>query len=183
VLQQKLDNLLQLGLSKQQLVAALKLSWVLLAYIPERLVRMEKVVQQELGAKRQLWVKVLVSRPRAAGCSGDTLRQRAQALVAVSDCGGWLHARLFQSVRWWRPAAAAAADGDSCLELLLNAFHRQVACCKPSTAVLLTLLHYCCTGVWQGGGMQDGRCCTATACHQHCRVAACAGSVAAVRRG
>jgi hypothetical protein len=91
-LQQKLDNLLQLGLSKQQVAAASKLSWALLTRTPEHLAGMEAVVQQELGADRQMWVKVLRSKPRVASCSEATLRQRAEALVVVSDCGGWLHA-------------------------------------------------------------------------------------------
>ncbi|KAI3427329.1 hypothetical protein D9Q98_010246 [Chlorella vulgaris] len=80
-LQQKLDNLLQLGLTKQQVVAAFHQSWALLSRTPEQLAKLEAVVQLELGADRQLWVKVLRSKPRAAGCSPATLRQRAQALV------------------------------------------------------------------------------------------------------
>ncbi|KAI3427322.1 hypothetical protein D9Q98_010239 [Chlorella vulgaris] len=43
---------------------------------------MEAVVQQELGADRQLWVKVLRSNSRGASCTEATPRQRAQALVA-----------------------------------------------------------------------------------------------------
>ncbi|KAI3427311.1 hypothetical protein D9Q98_010228 [Chlorella vulgaris] len=46
------------------------------------LAKLEAVVQHELGANRQLWVKVLGSTPRAAGCSEAMFRQRAQALVA-----------------------------------------------------------------------------------------------------
>ncbi|KAI3427351.1 hypothetical protein D9Q98_010268 [Chlorella vulgaris] len=80
-LQQKLDNLLQLGLSKQQVAAALRLSWALLTRTPDQLARMEAVVQQELGADRQLYVKVLRSKPRIASCSEATIRQRAEALV------------------------------------------------------------------------------------------------------
>jgi hypothetical protein len=91
-LQHKLDNLLQLGLSKQQVVTALLQNAALLIYTPKHLARLEAVVQQELGADRQLWVKVLGSKPRAAGCSEATLRQRAQALVAVSDLWGGLAA-------------------------------------------------------------------------------------------
>jgi hypothetical protein len=68
------------------LVAALHQSWVLLAHAPERLAKLEAVVQQELGANRQLWVKVLGSKPRTAICTEAALRQRGQALVAVSDC-------------------------------------------------------------------------------------------------
>ncbi|KAI3427319.1 hypothetical protein D9Q98_010236 [Chlorella vulgaris] len=80
-LQSNMNNLLQLGLSKQQVVKALHQSWVLLAHAPERLVKLEAVVQQELGANRQLWVKMLASQSRMAGCSEATLKQRAQALV------------------------------------------------------------------------------------------------------
>jgi hypothetical protein len=83
-LQHKLDNLLQLGLSKQHVVTALSQNAVLLTYTPEQLARMDAVMQQELGADSQLWVKVLRSNPRLAGCSEATLRQRAQALVLVS---------------------------------------------------------------------------------------------------
>ncbi len=102
-LQHNLDNLLQLGLNKQQVVAALKLSWILLAHTPEHLVKLEAVVQQELGADRQLWVKVLARESRTAGCTEATLRQRLQALVAVSDlmCGAWPNAWMFQSARRW----------------------------------------------------------------------------------
>ncbi|KAI3427350.1 hypothetical protein D9Q98_010267 [Chlorella vulgaris] len=81
-LQHKLDNLLQLGLSKQHVAAALKLSWALLTRTPAHLAKLEAMVQQELGANRQLWVKVLCSKPGAVICSEAALRQRAQALVA-----------------------------------------------------------------------------------------------------
>ncbi|KAI3427325.1 hypothetical protein D9Q98_010242 [Chlorella vulgaris] len=82
-LQSNMNNLLQLGLSKQQVVSAFHQSWALLTNSPEHLGRMEAVVQQELGADRQLWVKMLANQPRMAGCSEATLRQRAQALVAA----------------------------------------------------------------------------------------------------
>ncbi|KAI3426941.1 hypothetical protein D9Q98_006885 [Chlorella vulgaris] len=81
-LQHNLDNLLQLGLRKQQVVAALSHSWSLLTLHPDNLAKLEAVLQQELGANHQLWVKVLRSAPRAASCSEATLRQRAQALTA-----------------------------------------------------------------------------------------------------
>ncbi|KAI3427420.1 hypothetical protein D9Q98_010335 [Chlorella vulgaris] len=80
-LQGNVDNLLQLGLSRQQVVAAFSHNPTLLARTPERLTKLEAVLQQELGADRQLWVKVLLRAVRLAGCSVDTLRQRAQALV------------------------------------------------------------------------------------------------------
>jgi hypothetical protein len=83
-LQRNGDNLLQLGLSRQQVVAALSHNPALLALNPKRLAMLEALLQQELGADRQLWVKVLLRAVRVAGCSVDTLRQRAQALVAVS---------------------------------------------------------------------------------------------------
>jgi hypothetical protein len=105
--QRNLDNLLQLGLSKQQLVAALHQSWVLLAHAPERLAKLEAAVQQELRAASQLWVKVLGSKPGLAICTEATLRQRAQALVLVSDSvWGWPHAWLVQLARRWRLADA-----------------------------------------------------------------------------
>jgi hypothetical protein len=170
-LQHNLDNLQQLGLSKQHVVTALSQNAVLLTYTPEQLARMDAVMQQELGADRQLWIKVLRRTPRAAGCSPATLRQRAQALVAVSNCVGGLAACM---------ALHSTAGGS---QLMHHVAWMPVACCQPSTVVLLPLHTYCCTGIWQAGGMHDGRCCTATVCHQHCRVAACAGGVAAVRRG
>jgi hypothetical protein len=143
-LQRNLDNLLQLGLSKQQVVAALLQSWALLIYTPENLARTEALVQHELGANRQLWVKMLVSHPQAAGCAEDTLRLRVQALVAVSDCV------------WGLAACMACADGGGqsmhCDECLSS----PAACCQPSIVVLLTLNICCLPGVWQGGGMQDG---------------------------
>ncbi|KAI3427385.1 hypothetical protein D9Q98_010300 [Chlorella vulgaris] len=86
-LQRNVDNLLQLGLSKQQVVNALKQNWALLTRPPEHLAKLEAVLQQELGADRKLWVKVLHRAARVASCSEDTLRQRAQALMAVSVAG------------------------------------------------------------------------------------------------
>jgi hypothetical protein len=143
-LQHNLDNLLQLGLSKRQVATALLPSWCLLGYSPQHLARLEAVVQQELGSDRQLWVKVLVSQSRMAGCSEATLRQRAQALAAVSDCV------------WWLAACMACADGGGqsmhCDECLSS----PAACCQPSIVVLLTLNTCCLAGVWQGRGMQDG---------------------------
>jgi hypothetical protein len=109
VRQRNLDNLLQLGLSKQQVVKSLSQSWALLTRTPERLAKLEAVVQQELGANRQLWVKMLVSQSRMAICSEATLRQRAQALVAVSDCvWGWPHAWLLHLPRCSRWPALAS---------------------------------------------------------------------------
>ncbi|KAI3427339.1 hypothetical protein D9Q98_010256 [Chlorella vulgaris] len=81
-LQHKLDNLLQLGLSKQQVAKVLPQNPALLTRTPEHLANLEAVLQHELGANRQQWVKVLRSKPRAADCSETALRQRAQALVA-----------------------------------------------------------------------------------------------------
>ncbi|KAI3427390.1 hypothetical protein D9Q98_010305 [Chlorella vulgaris] len=81
-LQHNVDNLLQLGLSKQQLVLSMQQSPALLTRPPEHLAKLEAVLQQELGADRKLWVKVLHMAARAASCSVATVRQRAQALVA-----------------------------------------------------------------------------------------------------
>jgi hypothetical protein len=86
-LQQRLDNLLQLGLTERQLVTGLQQTISLLTFPPERLAAQEAVLQQELGADRQLWLKVLHSGANAAVVAEDTLRQRAQALVAVSGQG------------------------------------------------------------------------------------------------
>ncbi|KAI3427396.1 hypothetical protein D9Q98_010311 [Chlorella vulgaris] len=81
-LQHNVDNLLQLGLSNQQLVDATQQNWALSIYTPERLSKLEAVLQQELGADRKLWVKVLHRAARVAYCTEDTLRQGAQALAA-----------------------------------------------------------------------------------------------------
>ncbi|KAI3427406.1 hypothetical protein D9Q98_010321 [Chlorella vulgaris] len=82
VLQRNVDNLLQLGLSEEQLMISVRQNPALLAKSPEHLVKLEAVLQQELGADRQLWVKVLHRAARVATCSKVTVRQRAQALVA-----------------------------------------------------------------------------------------------------
>ncbi|KAI3427424.1 hypothetical protein D9Q98_010339 [Chlorella vulgaris] len=81
-LQRNLDNLLQLGLSKQQMKTVLLRNPALLAKSPEHLAKLEAVLQQELGADHQLWVKVLHRAARVASCSDATVRQRTQALVA-----------------------------------------------------------------------------------------------------
>jgi hypothetical protein len=87
-LQHNMDNLLQLGLSKQQVVKALKMNWALLTRKPTHLAKLEAVLQQELGADCQLWVKVLHRAARVARCSEATLRQGVQSLVAVSVAFG-----------------------------------------------------------------------------------------------
>ena len=74
----------ELGLSPQQLVAAVQSNWQLLACTPERLAALEAVLQRELGADRELFVKLLATEPRVANCSLETVQQRVQALVAVS---------------------------------------------------------------------------------------------------
>ncbi|KAI3427400.1 hypothetical protein D9Q98_010315 [Chlorella vulgaris] len=80
-LQRNVDNLLQLGLSKEQVVKAVRQNPTLITRSFEHLAKLEAVLQQELGADRQLWVKVLHSAARVANCGEATLRQRAQALV------------------------------------------------------------------------------------------------------
>jgi hypothetical protein len=82
-LQQRIDSLLQLGLTEQQLVAALRPDWSLLVRPPERLAALEAVLQQELGADRELWCKVLRCAPLVGRLSEDRLRQVVLALVAV----------------------------------------------------------------------------------------------------
>ncbi|KAI3427345.1 hypothetical protein D9Q98_010262 [Chlorella vulgaris] len=105
-----MNNLLQLGLGKQQVAKALSQSWVLLALAPERLAKLEAVVQLELGADRQLWVKVLGNKPRVAICTEAALRQRAQALVAElarRRHAGWLilHLLAINTIVWRRALA------------------------------------------------------------------------------
>jgi hypothetical protein len=116
-LQHKLDNLLQLGLSKQQVVAAVRSRWTLLARTPEQLARVEAVVQQELGADRQLWVKMLVSQPQTASCSDATIRQRAKALVVVSDCVWGLGTCMACALSrlWWPTDAVRVLAVTCCL--------------------------------------------------------------------
>jgi hypothetical protein len=96
LLQQRLENLLQLGLTERQLVACLQQSLSLLSYPSKRLAAREALLQQELGADRQLWLKLLHSAPKGATVAEDTLRQRAQALVAVRACSERLGSLLFQ---------------------------------------------------------------------------------------
>jgi hypothetical protein len=86
-LQHNVNYLLQLGLSSQQLGKALHHDWALLTLTPKHLAKQEAVLQQELGADRKLWVKLLRNHPRVASCSEATVRQRGQALVAVSVAG------------------------------------------------------------------------------------------------
>ena len=106
ILQERVDYLLQLGLSQQQLAAAVQSSWRLLACSQERLAALQEVLHRELGADRQLVAKVLSAQPQLTwqtrqGEQGwwtqavmpeDILLQRAQALVAVSAMVGETHA-------------------------------------------------------------------------------------------
>jgi hypothetical protein len=84
-LQQRIDSLLQLGLSQQQLVAAVRQEWSLLNRTSERLAALETVLQQELGADRKVWCKVLRRATLVVRTSEDRLRQGVLALVAVSS--------------------------------------------------------------------------------------------------
>jgi hypothetical protein len=83
-LQQRIDSLLQLGLSQQQLVAAVRSDWPLLRKPPERLAALEAVLQQELGADREVWCKVLRRAPLVSRLSDDRLQQVVRALAEVS---------------------------------------------------------------------------------------------------
>ena len=84
------DNLLnELGLSPQQLVAAVQRSWPLLNRSTKHLAALEAVLQRELGANRSLFRKILVKVPRAVNCSLETVQRRVQALVAVSEDVMW----------------------------------------------------------------------------------------------
>jgi hypothetical protein len=94
-LQQRIDSLLQLGLTERQLVTGLQQTISLLTFPPERLTAQEAVLQQELGADRQLWLKLLHTGTQGATTAEDTLRQRAQALVAVRACNECLGSLLF----------------------------------------------------------------------------------------
>jgi hypothetical protein len=95
LLQQRIGSLVQLGLTERQLVACLQQEFSLLTVRPERLAAQEAVLQQELGANRQLWLKVLHSATQGATMAEDKLRQRAQALVAVRACTERLGSLLF----------------------------------------------------------------------------------------
>jgi hypothetical protein len=95
-LQHNVDNLLQLGLSEEQLMNSLWQSPTLLARPPEHLAKLEAVLQQELGVDRQLWVKVLHRAARVASCNEATVRQRAQSLVVVSVPGIGLSGVVFE---------------------------------------------------------------------------------------
>jgi hypothetical protein len=77
LLQRNVDNLLQLGLSEEQLMNSMRQNPAMLTRPPERLAKLEAVLQQELGADRQLWVTLLLRAARVAGCSEATVRQRA----------------------------------------------------------------------------------------------------------
>ncbi|KAL4426220.1 hypothetical protein ABPG77_009835 [Micractinium sp. CCAP 211/92] len=83
VLQERIESLLQLGLSKAQLVVAAKGAWRLLSMPPARLAALAGVLQQELGGGRALLPKLLRFAPRVVSCSLETVRARAQALVQV----------------------------------------------------------------------------------------------------
>jgi hypothetical protein len=83
-LQQRIDSLLQLGLNERQLVAAVRSDWSLLNRTSERLAALEAVLQQELGADREQWCKVLRRAPLVSRLSEDRLRHGVLSLVAVS---------------------------------------------------------------------------------------------------
>jgi hypothetical protein len=106
ILQERVDYLLQLGLSQQQLAAAVQSSWRLLACSQERLAALQEVLHRAQGADRELVAKVLSAQPQLtwqtrqgelgwwtqAVMPEDILLQRAQALVAVSAMVGEPHA-------------------------------------------------------------------------------------------
>ncbi|KAL4426263.1 hypothetical protein ABPG77_009878 [Micractinium sp. CCAP 211/92] len=82
-LQQCIDSLLGLGLTTAQLMAAARSTWTVLCLSPARLAALADVLQQELGGRRKLCAKLLHCAPRVVGCSLETVRVRAQALVQV----------------------------------------------------------------------------------------------------
>jgi hypothetical protein len=153
-LQHNMDNVLPLGLSRQQLANALRQSWTLLTLKPEHMAKLEAVLQQELGADRQLWVKVLHRAARAASCSEATLRQRAQALMMVSVAGVGLNCHVWS--------------------VSIEGLHQAMATHSADAAA---------AGVWQEGGSQDGGQSTSAAGHWDNCVAPGPGCVAAVWRG
>ncbi|KAL4426245.1 hypothetical protein ABPG77_009860 [Micractinium sp. CCAP 211/92] len=83
-LQERIDSMLGLGLSKAQLVAAARQTWAVLKASPARLAALGGVLQQELGGGRELCAKLLRRVPRLAASSLETVRLRAQALVQAS---------------------------------------------------------------------------------------------------
>jgi hypothetical protein len=121
-LQQRIDNLLQLGLTEQQLVAAVRRDWSLLKSPLEHLVALEAVLQQELGADRELWCKVLLRAPLVNRLSEDRLRQRVLALVAVSAHLNEQRSALLPAHTRCLPRAGvwqerSAADGQRCTQV------------------------------------------------------------------
>ncbi len=100
-LQQRISNLAQrYGPHWEQenkevvIMAAMQPNALLLTRPAEHLLSLEAVLQQELGQQpgdgtRQL-ASILQHQARAAGCSPDTLRQRARALLAVSVVMQWV---------------------------------------------------------------------------------------------
>jgi hypothetical protein len=120
-LQQRIDSLLQLGLSQQQLVAAVRSDSSLLKSPPKHLAALEAVLQQELGADRELWCKALRHAPLVSRSNEDRLRQGVLALVAVSSHlyeqrSALLPAqscRLFGAGVW---QGSSAADGRRCTQ-------------------------------------------------------------------
>jgi hypothetical protein len=118
-LQQRIDSLLQLGLTDRQLVAAVRQDWSLLTCTPERLAALEAVLQQELGADRQLWCRVLRRATLVSRISEDRLRQVVLALVAVSahlseqrSAVFPAHSRCLFGAGFWQ--GRSAANGQCC---------------------------------------------------------------------
>jgi len=106
----RIGYLRQLGISHEQLAAALKQNWTLLGVTSQHLEQQEAVLQQELGADRQLFIKVLLNQPRVASCSTSTQRPGVQALVKVS----------------------AAAAGAACLLAWTCSLHTHVGTCNAN---------------------------------------------------
>ncbi len=144
VLQERIESLLQLGLSKAQLVVAAKGAWRLLSMPPARLAALAGVLQQELGGGRALLPKLLRFAPRVVSCSLETVRARAQALVQARAArvgqGCMLSVR---SMRWWM----LASGGIRCIAL----FYADNACCSLSC-----LLPCCRAGVSAAGDAGHG---------------------------
>jgi hypothetical protein len=132
-LQQRIDSLLQVGLSQQQLVAAVRSEWSLLNRTSERLAGLEAVLQQELGAGREVWCKVLRHAPLVSRSNEDRLRQGLLALVAVSSHfyeqrSALLpaHSNCFSVAGLWQ--GRSAADGQRCTSSLDRPHGFMAAC-------------------------------------------------------
>jgi hypothetical protein len=118
-LQKTIDHLMELGLSQQQLSAAVRSDWRLLTCDPQTLSALEAVLQQELGADRQLIGKVLLALPQL------TRRQ----------CAG-RHYRDGQPRTRWKRRVGPKRTEEQLLNMLEWNGGGMIPCRIPSRAVL-----------------------------------------------